>query len=66
MHLYLAYWLEQACNGTLGTILVNMRTVHDCGMSLHCGSDGLTLSAIGAHSRRAGRFDVTRFYERTV
>jgi hypothetical protein len=61
--LYLAYWLEEACNGTLGTILVNMRTMHDCGIGYHCGKDGLRLSAMGAHARHAGRFDVARFFE---
>ena len=60
--LYLAYWLEEACNGTLGTILVNMRTMHDCGIGYHCGKDGLRFSAIGAHARHAGRFDVARFF----
>lgn len=60
--LYLAYWLEEACNGTLGTILVNMRTMHDCGIGYSCGRNGLRLSAIGAHARHAGRFDVARFY----
>jgi hypothetical protein len=61
--LYLAYWLEEACNGTLGTILVNMRTMHDCGIGYHCGRDGLRLSSVGAHARHAGWFDVARFYE---
>ncbi len=61
--LYLAYWLEEACNGTLGTILLNMRTMHDCGVGYHAGADGLTLSAMGAHARHAGRFDVAKFYD---
>ena len=61
--LYLAYWLEEACNGTLGTILVNMRTMHDCGIGYHCGRDGVRLNAMGAHARHAGRFDVARFYD---
>lgn len=60
--LYLAYWLEEACNGTLGTILLNLRTMHDCGMSYHCGRDGLRLSPIGAHARHAGRFDIAKYY----
>jgi hypothetical protein len=60
--LYLAYWLEEACNGTLGTILVNLRTMHDCGIGYHCGRDRLRLSAMGAHARHAGRFDIARFY----
>jgi hypothetical protein len=61
--LYLAYWLEEACNGTLGTILINMRTMHDCGTGYHCGADGLRLSAVGAHARHAGRFDVAKYFE---
>jgi hypothetical protein len=60
--IYFAYWLEEACNGTLGTILINMRTMHDCGIGYHCGEDGLSLSPVGAHARHAGRFDVARFY----
>ena len=61
--LYFLYWLEEACNGTLGTIVVNMRTMHDTGIGYHCGKEGLSMSAVGAHARHAGRFDVTRFYQ---
>jgi hypothetical protein len=61
--LYLAYWLEEACNGTLGTILLNLRTMHDCGVGYHCGADGLRLSAMGAHVRHAGRFDVGKYFD---
>ena len=61
--LYFQYWLEEACNGTLGTILVNMRTMHDAGIGYHCGAEGLSMSQMGAHSRHAGRFDATRFYQ---
>ncbi len=60
--MYLAYWLEEACNGTLGVILVNMRTMHDCGVGYSCGPDGLRLSSMGAHSRHAGRFDIAKYY----
>lgn len=62
--IYLAYWLEEACNGTLGTILLNMRTMHDCGNSYHCGADGLRLSTVGAHARHAGSFNVAKFFDR--
>jgi hypothetical protein len=61
--IYLAYWLEEACNGTLGTILINMRTMHDCGIGYHSGPEGMRLNAMGAHARHAGRFDVVRFFE---
>ncbi|MBN8830890.1 MAG: MoaF N-terminal domain-containing protein [Sphingomonadales bacterium] len=60
--LYFAYWLEEACNGTLGTILINMRTMHDAGIGYHCGEEGLSMSQIGAHARHAGQFDVARFF----
>jgi hypothetical protein len=61
--LYFLYWLEEACNGTLGTILVNLHTMCDVGVGYHCGEEGLSMNAIGAHERLAGRFDVTRFYQ---
>jgi hypothetical protein len=60
--IYLGYWLEEACNGTLGTILINMNTMHDCGGGYHGGADGVSLSAVGAHSRHAGQFDSRRFF----
>jgi hypothetical protein len=61
--LYFAYWLEEACNGTLGTILINMRTMHDTGIGYHCGAEGLSMSSIVAHARHAGAFDVRRYYQ---
>ena len=61
--LYLAYWLEEACNGTLGTILINLRTMRNCGVDYAAGPNGLRLSAVGAHARHAGRFDVLRYFE---
>lgn len=60
--LYFCYWLEEACNGTLGTILINMRTMHDAGIGYHCGEEGLSMSQVGAHGRHAGKFDVARFF----
>jgi len=60
--LYFVYWLEEACNGTLGTIVINMRTMHDAGIGYHCGTEGLSMSQVGAHGRHAGLFDVQRFF----
>lgn len=60
--LYFAYWLEEACNGTLGTIMINLRTMHDAGIGYHCGTEGLSMSQVGAHARHAGKFDVARFF----
>jgi len=64
--LYFLYWIEEACNGTLGTILINMRTMHDAGIGYHCGTDGLSMSQVGALCRHAGQFDVERFFEDIV
>jgi hypothetical protein len=63
--LYFARWQEEACNGTLGTILINMRTMHDAGIGYHCGKNGLSMSAVGAPARHAGKFDVDKFFPRT-
>lgn len=61
--LYFCRWQEEACNGTLGTLLLNMRTMHDAGIGYHCGKQGgLSMSAVGAPSRHAGKFDVERFF----
>lgn len=60
--LYFLYWIEEACNGTLGTILLNLRTMHDIGIGYHCGSDGLSMSPISALLRHAGKYDVGRFF----
>jgi hypothetical protein len=60
--LYLAYWLEEACNGTLGTILVNLRTMRNCGVDYHGGPNGISLGSVGAHARHAGRFDTAKFF----
>ena len=60
--LYLAYWLEEACNGTLGTILINLRTMRNCGVDYNGGANGLRLSVVGAHARHAGRFNTLKYF----
>jgi hypothetical protein len=61
--LYFARWQEEACNGTLGTVLINMRTMHDAGIGYHMGKrGGLSMSAVGAPARHAGKIDVDRFF----
>ena len=66
--LYFAYWLEEACNGTLGTILINMRTMRNCGIDYGATPKGLRLSVVGAHARHAGRFNTLKYFSvgRTV
>ena len=60
--LYFAYWLEEACNGTLGTILINLRTMRNCGVDYNGGANGLRLSVVGAHARHAGRFNTLKYF----
>ena len=60
--LYLFNWLEEACNGTLGILVINTRTMHDCGIGYHCGKGGLSLSGIGAQARNAGYLDIRKFF----
>lgn len=55
---YIMAWIEEACNGTLGVICFNQRTMHDAGFGYHVGSNGLSLSVIGARARHAGRFNI--------
>ncbi len=61
--IYLTYWLEEACNGVLGVILLNMRTMHDCGIGYNAGENGLSLGPVGAHARHAGKFEVAHLFE---
>jgi hypothetical protein len=61
--IYFMYWLEEACNGTLGTVLLNLNTMHDAGVGYHCGSHGLNMSRIGAVVRHAGKFEVDQYFQ---
>lgn len=61
--IYFMYWLEEACNGTLGTVLLNLNIMHDAGIGYFCGTRGLNMSQIGAVVRHAGKFDVERYFQ---
>jgi MoaF N-terminal domain len=58
---YIMAWVEEACNGTLGVICFNQRTLHDAGFGFHVGSNGLSLSVVGARARHAGKFDIKKY-----
>lgn len=58
---YLMAWVEEACNGTLGVILFNKRTMHDAGFNFHVGPEGLIINVIGARARHAGRFEIGKY-----
>ncbi|MET0293190.1 MAG: MoaF N-terminal domain-containing protein [Steroidobacteraceae bacterium] len=57
---YIMAWVEEACNGTLGVILFNQRTMHDAGFGYHVGRNGLSLSVVGARARHAGKFEIRK------
>jgi hypothetical protein len=57
--LYIMAWVEEACNGTLGVICFNQRTMHDAGFGFHVGRNGLSLSVVGARARHAGKFEIS-------
>ena len=58
---YIMSWVEEACNGTLGVICLNRRTMHDAGFGYHVGPNGLSLSVIGARARHAGKFHIEKY-----
>jgi hypothetical protein len=59
---YLFSWVEEACNGGQGTIVINAKTMHDCGFSFGGGKQGLNLGTMGAYARHAGFYDVKKFF----
>jgi hypothetical protein len=61
--IYFMNWREEACNGTLGTILLNLNIMHDAGIGYHCGASGLNMSPIGAIIRHAGKFEVDKYFQ---
>ena len=58
---YLFSWVEEACNGHQGTIVINTKTMHDCGFGFSGSKNGLSLSTMGALARNAGRFNIGKF-----
>jgi hypothetical protein len=58
---YIMAWVEEACNGTLGVICFNQRTMHDAGFGFHVGRNGLSLSVVGARARHAGKFEIKKY-----
>jgi hypothetical protein len=58
---YLFSWVEEACNGGQGTIVINTNTMHDCGFSFSGGKGGLNLGTMGAIARHAGYYDLKKF-----
>lgn len=58
---YIMAWVEEACNGTLGVICFNRKTMHDAGFGFHVGPNGLSLNVVGARARHAGKFNIEKY-----
>ena len=65
---YLFTWVEEACNGSQGTMVFNKNTMHDCGCFYgvneigHAPPSGLTLGSFGALARHAGYYDIKKYF----
>ena len=60
--IYLFNLVEEACDGVETCIVINTKTMHDCGFGYSGGDRGLSLGAIGAIARNIGQYDVKRFF----
>ena len=62
---YIMSWVEETSAGGQGTVLMNLRTMHDCGIfyGLGFGEAKMTsMSSIGAFGRDAGKLDILKYY----
>ncbi len=62
---YIMSWVEETSAGGQGTVLMNLRTMHDCGIFYGLSFDGsncVGMSSIGAFARDAGKLDILKYY----
>ncbi len=63
---YIMSWVEETSAGGQGTVLMNLRTMHDCGVFYGLsfdGSNAVSMSAMGAFAREAGKLDILKYFE---
>lgn len=61
---YIFSWVEEGCNGSLGTLVFNTRTMHDAGFFFGADhKEGIHLRAFGAYARALGRFDIRGYVD---
>jgi hypothetical protein len=60
--IYLFNLVEEACDGVETCIVINTKTMHDCGFGYSVVEQGLSLGAIGALARNIGQYNVERFF----
>ena len=62
---YIMSWVEETSAGGQGTVLMNLRTMHDCGVFYGLAFDDskmVSMSSIGAFARDAGKLDILKYY----
>ena len=62
---YIMSWVEETSAGGQGTVLMNLRTMHDCGIFYGLAFDNskmVSMSSIGAFGRDAGKLDILKYY----
>ena len=62
---YIMSWVEETSAGGQGTVLMNLRTMHDCGVFYGLAFDNskmVSMSSIGAFARNAGSLDILKYY----
>ena len=62
---YMMSWVEETSGGGQGTILMNLRTMHDCGVFYGLAFDDskmVSMSSIGAFARNAGSLDILKYF----
>lgn len=63
---YIMSWVEETSAGGQGTVLMNLRTMHDCGVFYGLAFDNshaVSMSSVGAFARDAGKLDILKYYE---
>lgn len=60
---YIMSWVEETSAGGQGTVLMNLRTMHDCGFFYGLGAGNqVSMSTMGAFARSAGQLDILKYF----
>ncbi len=61
---YMISWVEEGCGGSLGVLVFNTRTMHDCGFFYGVGrKDGVHYRSFGAYARPCGKFNIKKYLQ---
>jgi len=61
---YIMTWIEEKWAGTMGSVAMNLRLMHDCGYIIHAAHDGsnVAFDQMSALARDAGKCDMTGIF----